>query len=84
MAYTVRSLRVGTPGFLGELERAVWSVDRNLPLADVQTLAEIQARSMAQTSLALVMLGIAAGVALLIGMVRDLRRHLLRRDAADA
>ncbi len=69
MAYAVRSPRVGTPGFLGELERAVWSVDRNLPLADVQTLAQIQSRSMAQTSLALVMLGIAAGVALLIGMV---------------
>ena len=69
MAYAVRSTRVGTPGFLRELEQAVWSVDRNLPLADVQTLEEIQARSMAQTSFALVMLGIAAGVALLIGIV---------------
>ena len=69
MAYAVRSARVGTPGFLRELEQAVWSVDRNLPLASVQTLEEIQARSMAQTSFALVMLGIAAGVALLIGVV---------------
>jgi predicted permease len=69
MAYAVRSPRVGLPGFLRELEQAVWSVDRNLPLARVQTLAEIQARSMAQTSFALVMLGIAAGVALLIGVV---------------
>ena len=59
----------GTPGFLRELEQAVWSVDRNLPLANVQTLEEIQARSMAQTSFALVMLGIAASVALLIGVV---------------
>jgi predicted permease len=69
MAYAVRSNRVGMPGFLRELEQAVWSVDRNLPLANVQTLMEIQARSMAQTSFALVMLGIAAGVALLIGVV---------------
>ncbi len=69
MAYAVRSTRVGTPGFLRELEQAVWSVDGNLPLADAQTLQEIQARSMAQTSFALVMLGIAAGVALLIGVV---------------
>jgi predicted permease len=69
MAYAVRSPRVGTPGFLGELEQAVWSVDRNLPLADKHTLEEIQARSMARTSFALVMLGIAAGVALLIGVV---------------
>ena len=69
MAYAVRSARVGTPGFLRELERAVWSVDRNLPLASVQTLEEIQARSMSQTSFALVMLAIAATVALLIGAV---------------
>ena len=69
MAYAVRSTRVGTPGFLRELEQAVWSVNPNLPLASVQTLQEIQARSMAQTSFALVMLGIAASVALLIGVV---------------
>jgi putative ABC transport system permease protein len=69
MAYAVRSTRVGTAGFLRELEQAVWSVDRNLPLATVQTLQEIQAHSMAQTSFALVMLGIAASVALLIGVV---------------
>jgi ABC-type antimicrobial peptide transport system permease subunit len=47
----------------------VWSVNPNLPLAKIQTLEEIQATSMAQTSFALVMLGIAAGVALLIGVV---------------
>jgi predicted permease len=69
MAYAVRSNRVGVPGFLRELEQAIWSVDRNLPLANVRTLEEIQARSMAQTSFALVMLGIAASVALLIGVV---------------
>jgi len=69
MAYAVRSPRVGTPGFFRELEQAVWSVDRNLPLANAYTLEEIQARSMAQTSFALAMLGIAATVALLIGVV---------------
>ena len=61
MAYAVRSSRVGTPGFLRELERAVWSVNPNLPLSTVQTLEEIQALSMAQTSFTLVMLAIAAG-----------------------
>jgi putative ABC transport system permease protein len=69
MAYAVRSSRVGTPGFLRELEQAVWAVNPNLPLARVQTVEEIWAHSMAQTSFALVMLGIAAGVALLIGVV---------------
>jgi predicted permease len=69
MAYAVRSSRVGTPGFLRELERAVWAVNPDLPLAAVQTLEEIQANSMAQTSFTLVMLAIAAAVALLIGVV---------------
>ena len=69
MAYAVRSNRVGRPGFLRELEQAVWSVNPNLPLAAVRTLENIQADSMAQTSFALVMLGIAASVALLIGVV---------------
>jgi predicted permease len=69
MAYVVRSSRVGTPGFLRELEQAVWSVNPDLPLAAVQTLQAIQARSLAQTSFSLVMLAIAACVALLIGVV---------------
>jgi putative ABC transport system permease protein len=69
MAYAVRSTRVGAPGFVRELAQAVWSVNPNLPLATVQTLEQIRVRSMTQTSFALVMLGIAAGVALLIGMV---------------
>jgi hypothetical protein len=69
MAYAVRSTRVGAPGFVRELEDAVWSVDRNLPLAGIQTLREIQASSMAQTSFALVMLAIAASIALLISVI---------------
>jgi predicted permease len=69
MTYVVRSSRVGAPGFLRELQQAVWSVNPNLPLASVRTLDEIQAGSMAQTSFALVMLAIAAAVALLLGSV---------------
>jgi predicted permease len=69
MAYAVRSSRVGSPGFLRELEQAVWSVNPHLPLANVLTLDEIRADSMAQTSFTMVMLGIAASVALLLGLV---------------
>jgi putative ABC transport system permease protein len=69
LAYAVRSGRVGAPGFMRELQQAVWSVNPNLPLAAVQTLDEIQASSMAQTSFVMVMLGIAASVALLLGVV---------------
>jgi predicted permease len=69
MAYAVRSSRVGTPGFLRELQGAVWSVNPNLPVAAVRTLDDIQAASMGRTSFAMVMLTIAAGVALLLGVV---------------
>jgi predicted permease len=69
MTYVVRSTRVGTSGFLPELARAVWSANPQLPLANAQTLATIQDLSMTQTSFALVMLGIAASVALLIAVV---------------
>ena len=69
MAYAVRSSRVGSPGFVRELQQAVWSVNAHLPLANVLTLQEIQADSMAQTSFAMVMLAIAATVALLLGLV---------------
>jgi ABC-type antimicrobial peptide transport system permease subunit len=44
-------------------------VNSNLPLANVLTLDEIQADSLAQTSFAMVMLAIAASVALLLGLV---------------
>ena len=69
MTYAVRSDRAGTPGFLRELQQAVWSINPNVPLANVRTLDGIQADSMAQTSFAMVMLAIAASVALLLGIV---------------
>jgi putative ABC transport system permease protein len=68
MAYAVRSSRAGTAAFVRELQQAVWSVNASLPLAAVQTLEEIRARSMAQTSFAVVMLAIGAAVALLLGV----------------
>ena len=76
--------RVGSPGFLRELQQAVWSVNPNLPLASVRTLDEIQADSIAQTSFALVMLAIAATVALLLGSVGIYGVIALCCGAADA
>jgi predicted permease len=69
LAFAVRSERLGSAGFMAELQRAVWSVNANLPVANVRSLAELRARSMAQTSFALTMLAIAACVALLLGLV---------------
>jgi len=44
-------------------------VNSNLPLARIRTLREIYGRSMERTSFTLVMLAIAAGVALFLGVV---------------
>ena len=69
MAFTIRSSRTGTPGFLKEIQQAIWSVNPNLPVANVRTLQEIYNGSMARTSFTLVMLTIASGMALLLGLV---------------
>ncbi|MEX2661212.1 MAG: FtsX-like permease family protein, partial [Vicinamibacterales bacterium] len=69
LAYAIRSERSGSPTLLKEVQQAVWSINPNLPVANVRTLEEIQAETRSQTSFALVMLSIAAGVALLLGVV---------------
>jgi ABC-type antimicrobial peptide transport system permease subunit len=69
LVFAIRTSRLNSPGFLGEVQQAVWSVNPNLPLARVRTLREIYDDSMAQTSFALVVLGIAASVTLLLGIV---------------
>jgi putative ABC transport system permease protein len=68
-SFAVRTERAGSPTLMQEIQQAVWSVNPNLPLSRVQTLEALQAESMAQTSFALVILGIAAGVALVLGIV---------------
>ena len=67
--FVVRSERAGTPAFLRDVEQAVWSVNGNLPLGSVVTLGEEYDRSMARTSLMLVLLGITASMALALGLV---------------
>ena len=69
MAYAIRSSRLQSPGFLGEVQQAVWSVNPNLPLARVRTMLQVYNESMAQTQFVLVILGIAASVTLLLGLV---------------
>jgi predicted permease len=69
VAFALRTERAESPTLLKEIQQAVWSVNGNLPIANVRTLDQIRAESMAQTSFALVMLAIAAAVALLLGVV---------------
>lgn len=69
LGYAIRSRRTGNPAFFKEVQQAVWSVSPNLPLARVRTLQQILDESMTRTSFTLLMLGIAAAVALLLGIV---------------
>jgi putative ABC transport system permease protein len=69
IAYAIRSARTGASGLLDDVRRTVWSVNPNLPVANVRTLQQIYDFSMIQTSYTLVLLAIAAGVALLLGTV---------------
>lgn len=68
MAYVIRSERAGSDRFVKEIAQAIWSVNPNLPLASVRSLREIYDASLARTSFTLVMLGIAGGMALLLGV----------------
>src|SRR6266568_426173 len=69
VAFVIRSSRTGSESFLNEVRQAVWSLNPNLPLADVHTLDFFYKRSMARTSFTLIMLGVAGSMALLLGVV---------------
>ena len=65
----MRSNRAGTQTFINEMQQAVWSVNSNLPVANISTMQEIYSDSMARTSFTLVMLGIAGTMALALGIL---------------
>jgi predicted permease len=67
--FVIRTARAGTQGFLTEARQAIWSVNANLPVFLVRTLQDVYDQSMARTSFTLVMLAIAGGMALVLGIV---------------
>jgi len=69
LIFVVRSRRTGSEGFLREISRAVWSVNPNLPVTDARTMEFVYRKSLALTSLTLILLLIAGGIALLLGVV---------------
>jgi predicted permease len=69
VTFAVRSSRAGTQGFLKEVEEAVSSVNADLPVAAPLTMQEIYSKSLARTSFTLLMLGIAAAMALALGII---------------
>ncbi|HXW93071.1 MAG TPA: ABC transporter permease [Terriglobales bacterium] len=67
--YVMRTPQAGSENLMKEVRQAVWSVDANLPLASVRTVASYYTESMARTSFTLVILAIAGAMALLLGTV---------------
>jgi len=67
--FVLRSSRAGTQSFTDDVRRAIWSESHSLAIADMLTMDQIAGRSMARTSFALVMLAIAGGMALLLGII---------------
>ncbi len=65
----IRSSRAGTEAFVNEVQQAVWSVNANVPVADVSTMQDIYGESMARTSFTLVMLAMAGAMALGLGIL---------------
>jgi ABC-type antimicrobial peptide transport system permease subunit len=69
VAFAIRSPRAGSESLMKDVRQAVWSIDANLPLSEVHTEEYFYSKSMARTSFTLVMLGVAASIALLLGVV---------------
>jgi len=69
VTFAIRSERAGTEAFLREVTAAIHAVNPSLPLAKVRTLNGVYRLSMARTSFALVLLGIAGAMALTLAIV---------------
>jgi len=68
-AFTIRSSRAGTESLMSEVRQAVWSVNASVPVTHMRTMADLYSTSLARTSFVLVMLAIAGGMALLLGVI---------------
>jgi len=65
----IRSDEAGRESLLNGVRNAVWSVNATMPVFLVRTMKDLYDESMARTSFALVMLGIAAAMALMLGVI---------------
>jgi putative ABC transport system permease protein len=68
-AFAIRSERVGTASLLEEVRQAIWSVNRGTPIGLERTMLNLYSGSLARTSFTLVMLAIAGGMAILLGVI---------------
>ncbi|MEO8658482.1 MAG: ABC transporter permease, partial [Bryobacteraceae bacterium] len=69
VAFVIRTPRASSTSLREDIERAVAAVNPNLPLAEVKTLGSVYDLSLARTSFTLLLLLIAGGMALFLGIV---------------
>ena len=73
VAENTMTLTIRTSGdpttILAAVRREIWGLDRNLPLVNVRALSDVVGAAMARTTFTLIMIGAAAGVALLLGAI---------------
>lgn len=69
VTFVVRSDRAGSQSLTQEMQQAVWQINGELPVSGLRTMQEIESKSLARTSFTLTMLGIAAAMALALGVI---------------
>ena len=69
VSFVIRSPRSGSPSLRDEIQKAIWRVDSELPIAKMDTLQTFYNRSLARTSFTLLLLATAGSMALVLGIV---------------
>lgn len=69
ISIAVRTNRAGNESLVADIQRAVWSINGSLPIANPSTMQELYAKSMERTSFTLAMLAIAGSMALSLGII---------------
>jgi hypothetical protein len=69
VTFVVRTDRAGSESLMQEMQQAVWQINGELPVSGLRTMHEIESKALARASFTLTMLGIAAALALAIGII---------------
>jgi ABC-type antimicrobial peptide transport system permease subunit len=68
-AFVIRTPRAGTALLLHNVQKAVAGVDSSLPISDVDALQSLYNASLTRTSFTLLLLAIAGGMAMCLGLI---------------
>ena len=68
MTLMVRTISAPAP-LAASIRSAVWSIDKNVPITDLQPMTEVVARSIAQPRSTMLMLSVFAGIGLTLGII---------------